>query len=243
MQLDGQHVVAGGHLEHGADHTVVAVLLVGAAGGGGGLDGARGHVVSVDLLAVHVGDDTVAVVEFRLVGGEVREASEVLAEVLGAGERGHRAEGSVGEGRFAEVHGRPVGGNGAGGRVDLPLFRLLHRVMHRQGKDFADRLGQIILEHDVAVQAGHAHERARVPGIAHSVDQRDRVLVVRTGGEAVLVRSALRSAEGGAPLQHRAPAANVVGLLGSPIYAALVNREVGFSLFASQCARHEGNYA
>ena len=88
------------HFRTVADHAIIVRSGVATVRGSGGCDGASGHVVAEDFVAVQVRNDTVLELETHFVRGEIRQAGEGLAEVLGA----RRFDGGV-----RKIHRGPLG--------------------------------------------------------------------------------------------------------------------------------------
>ena len=224
---------------------MILVRLESTVGRSGGSHLTLRHVVAEHLHAVHIHDNTELVVQLHLVGSHVGNAGEVLAEVLRARSSSRVvAQRHVTPARLRETRLIPVGGN-VRGTIHLPLLVLLHGVEQRQRVLLLHLLHHEVLEHHVAVEASNAHPRASEPRVTArsvGVDHLECVLVVRAGGQTVLVRPLLVVCEGGTRHQHRRSRQNLVRLLAGPGRTLLRHGHVDLVRGTRQRAHYNRHY-
>ena len=247
VQFHSKHVVRALSLTSRADHSVVLVSIVSTSRTSASSHSTLTHVVAEDLNTIHVSNDTIAVIEASLVSSHARDASELLAEILRARSRSRdAAQRDLLPIAIREVDGEPVGSDGGSGGEHLPLLVLHDGVVERKREQLVSLLRHVVLEEDVAVDTSNARPSTRRPRItrrAVTVVEVDGILVVGSGGQAVLVRSLLVARKCGARHQFSSPIQNLIGLLSSPTHTLLGNGHIDLSLLANQsaqCSRHYG---
>lgn len=238
VQLHGEDVRGGGELAAGAQHTVEGEAGGGSGGRRRGRDGTLGHVITVHFLAIHIGNDTITVLQLQLVGSHVRQTGELLAEVLrAAGGSGSRAESDLLPASIGEVQRVPGGIDRSGSGEHLPGIGLGDGVVEGEGILLLSGLGQEVLEHGISVKTVSSKPGSRRPGVAVAVDKSHGVLAVGARRQAVLKSALLIVGEGRAALQNGRTRKNLEGLFVTIASTLLYQLHIDLITTAGQAKR------
>ena len=184
VELHRQHAAGGLRDRRRANDSVVGIGTVASCGRSRGRDRSIGHVVSVDLDSVDVGDHSELVLELHINGSHAVHAREGLAEKL-------RSRGSLG-GR-SESDSRPVVVTEAGilpvsrGRIRvLPGSTVTDGGVQRELDLFQPLLNHHALVHHVAVNTVEFNISQVTPSITSRILHSQRVDGVGGGSQTGL---------------------------------------------------------